>query len=110
MTMTTIERLQEWYAQQCNEGWEHRYGVRIDSCDNPGWWVKIDVVGTDLANEPFTPINLGVDAAGHPTEPEWLVCTVKDKVFDGSGDAGKLETILKLFLDWKDKLRTRACT
>ena len=100
--MTTIECIQEWYAQQCNGEWEHSYGIKVDSCDNPGWWVKIDVVGTNLQDKPFAPIKRGVDAHHRPQEPHWLSCEVKDNVFSGAGDSDQLETIFKVFLEWKD--------
>ena len=28
--------LQRWYLERCDDGWEHSYGVRIDTLDNPG--------------------------------------------------------------------------
>ncbi|MET8161729.1 Imm53 family immunity protein [Sphaerisporangium sp. NPDC005289] len=41
--------LQSWYASCCNDDWEHSYGVTIDTLDNPGWHLKIDLVDTPLA-------------------------------------------------------------
>ncbi|SFL23554.1 Immunity protein 53 [Streptosporangium canum] len=41
--------LQSWYASCCNDDWEHSYGVTIDTLDNPGWCLKIDLVNTPLA-------------------------------------------------------------
>ena len=38
-----------WYAEQCDGDWEHRYGIEIGTLDNPGWSLKIDLVGTSLA-------------------------------------------------------------
>ena len=46
--MTTINRPQCWYASQCGGDWEHHFGVKIDTLDNPGWRVVIDLVGTNL--------------------------------------------------------------
>jgi hypothetical protein len=43
-----IQKLQLWYRKQCDESWEHQYGVSIDTLDNPGWTVVIDLVDTDL--------------------------------------------------------------
>lgn len=40
--------LQAWYADQCNEDWEHEWGVKIETLDNPGWSVSIDLEETDL--------------------------------------------------------------
>ncbi|MCH9809052.1 MAG: immunity 53 family protein [Alphaproteobacteria bacterium] len=49
----TIQRLQAWFSQNCDGDWEHTLGVSIQSCDNPGWWVKIDVRGTALEHKPY---------------------------------------------------------
>ena len=41
-----IARLSDWYQSQCNGTWEHELGIVIDTIDNPGWLVKIDLRGT----------------------------------------------------------------
>ncbi|MFD5200063.1 Imm53 family immunity protein [Streptomyces sp. NPDC058375] len=28
--------LQGWYSAQCNEDWEHEWGGKIETLDNPG--------------------------------------------------------------------------
>ena len=43
-----INWLQDWYKNQCNDEWEHDYGITIGTLDNPGWDVKIDLIGTSL--------------------------------------------------------------
>jgi hypothetical protein len=43
MSLSALER---WYASQCDGEWEHGYGVRIDTLDNPGWRVHIGLHGT----------------------------------------------------------------
>ena len=106
--MTTIQRIQEWYARQCNGDWEHSYGVKIDTLDNPGWWVKIELTGTDLEGKTFEAIQKGLQENGHPSEKEWICCSVKGNLFDGAGDSSKLEMILQTFLDWMDKNANQA--
>ncbi|GHB54781.1 hypothetical protein GCM10010331_48120 [Streptomyces xanthochromogenes] len=32
-----LDRLQSWYSAQCNGDWEHEWGIKIDTLDNPGW-------------------------------------------------------------------------
>jgi hypothetical protein len=27
--------LEQWYQQQCDDEWEHHYGVTIETLDNP---------------------------------------------------------------------------
>jgi hypothetical protein len=39
-----IDQIDEWYQRRCDGIWEHRFGVEIVSCDNPGWWMRF----TDL--------------------------------------------------------------
>ena len=43
MSLSALER---WYANQCDGDWEHSYGVKIETLDNPGWRVHIDLQGT----------------------------------------------------------------
>ncbi len=35
--------LQDWYRSRCDGTWEHSYGVKIDTLDNPGWLVTVDL-------------------------------------------------------------------
>jgi hypothetical protein len=70
--MNEVTRLQRWYESQCNGEWEHPHGISITSCDNPGWWVGIDLAGTPreaesfavAANNPLPPTR----AAGRPRQ------------------------------------------
>lgn len=48
MTTGNLEWLAEWYVRQCNNDWEHSYGVKIDTLDNPGWSIEIDLRETAL--------------------------------------------------------------
>ena len=90
--MNTLEELQKWYQSQCNGDWEHCYGLKINTLDNPGWQVTIDIGETFLAEQPFTE----VVALEHETE--WIDCRVRNGKFEGHGGPGKLEEILHVFL------------
>ncbi len=48
-----LKRLQEWFETNCDGEWEHAYGVLIATLDNPGWTIKIDLMGTYLENIDF---------------------------------------------------------
>ncbi len=101
--MTTLARLQTWYSRQCNGIWEHSSGVVIESCDNPGWWVKINLIGTPLQTHTFTKIGEGVDARHFPLGSYWLSCHIENGTWHGAGDETKLERILEVFLAWAEK-------
>jgi hypothetical protein len=104
--LTILLRLQEWFARQCDGNWEHNEGVSIESCDNPGWWVKIGLKGTRLENVAFEPLSENVDHRGHPAGPRWIDCRVLDGQWSGSGDETKLERILEIFLSWAEHHRS----
>lgn len=48
MSESALGFLQRWYESQCDTEWEHEFGVKIDTLDNPGWLVTVDLVDTDV--------------------------------------------------------------
>ena len=102
-TMNTLARLQTWYSNRCNDEWEHSSGISIQSCDNPGWWVKINLIGTPLQSQTFIEIAEGIDAKRFALGPRWLSCRTEDGTWHGAGDETKLEGILEIFLVWAEK-------
>ena len=81
---------------------EHQHGIKIESCDNPGWWVKIDLAGTKLETRDFTPVLENADAADFQLGPRWICCRVGDVIWHGAGDETRLPQILELFLNWAE--------
>jgi hypothetical protein len=51
-----LKCLQDWYVSQCDGGWEHTYGISIDTLDNPGWHLKVELTDTNLSDRPFDEI------------------------------------------------------
>jgi Immunity protein 53 len=98
--MNTLDGIQQWYQQQCDGEWEHQYGVKIETLDNPGWLVKIDLTNTKLQSRHFAPVAEQVDEAGWAQGNHWIYCFVRDSVWHGAGDETKLERILSEFLAW----------
>lgn len=96
--MSELERLQNWYRDQCNEDWEHSFGVKIDTLDNPGWMVKIDVRETSLEQKSFEPVSRGDSDA----DSDWIVCKLESDQFVGYGGANNLRELLRIFLDWAE--------
>jgi hypothetical protein len=97
-----LVRLQAWYARQCDGEWEHNHGVTVQSCDNPGWLVKVDLNGTSLAEQPFIRVAENVDAEGWQRSEQWLDCHIAEDVWSGAGDENKLERIVEIFLSWAE--------
>jgi hypothetical protein len=95
-----LAQLQHWYACQCDGDWEHQYGVKVDTLDNPGWSVTIDLAGTDLEGRPFEPLERGL---GDDASTDWHSRSVKENKFEGRGDSSKLAFMLRTFLDWAER-------
>ena len=98
--MDLLQALQEWYARHCDGEWEHRYGITIETCDNPGWRVQVDLTGTELQKRTFRPIVVNVDESGFQQQDRWLHCCIDDGVWRGAGDETRLSVILRAFVDW----------
>lgn len=94
MTSDDLIWVQSWYQSNCNGDWEHSYGIRVDTLDNPGWSVTIDLKGTDLEHEAMQPTSRddGPD--------DWIRLEVKDYKFLGHGAPNKLASILRGFREW----------
>ena len=104
MSLTVFEKLSAWYEAQCNGDWEHHYGIQIETLDNPGWRVTIDLLGTNLENKPFSDISYNVDSKNNPIAAKWLCCTVSNDQYIGAGDSSQLEKIIVHFCLWLEHL------
>ena len=94
--MNELQKIQEWYLSQCNEDWEHSYGIEIGTLDNPGWLMKIDLRDTDLDGQEFDPV-----FRGNPEEDtDWMHCEVKEYKFQGACGAKNLSELFQVFLKW----------
>ena len=106
--MDDLEWLEQWYAAQCIGDWAEDRGVTIESLDNPGWLLKVDLRGTSLEERM---VDASIHRSGEPPEAsngniggaEWMVCDVKGGKFIGAGDPGKLRAILHCFRAWANQ-------
>lgn len=89
--MDIIKWLEDWFKSNCDDDWEHSYGVKIETIDNPGWSIKIDLVETSLEN-----LNIEYSLI-ESSETEWYGYSVKNGVFFAAGDPTKLLFLLEIF-------------
>lgn len=99
--MHPVEFLQAWYQSHSDGQWERSHGVTIESLDNPGWLVTIDLEGTPLADRPMEMFQREVSPG------DWLVCEVSRNRFRGQGDPAKLIQILRVFQNWVESPHPR---
>ena len=91
-TYNSLAWLMEWYAEQCNGDWEHTYGIKIETLDNPGWSITIDIEGTNhtqIVDKPWKLIEVD--------NTDWYGYKIEDGKFDASGDPSKLVFLIHLF-------------
>jgi hypothetical protein len=94
--MHPVEFLQTWFQAQSDGEWEQSHGVTIETLDDPGWLVTIDLDGTPLENRSMPAIERDI------SKLDWLVCEVDRNRFRGQGDPGKLLSILETFQRWAE--------
>ncbi len=97
--METLSRLQQWYRHQCDGDWEHGYGIRIETLDNPGWRVTIDLTGTVLEARRFERVTHQDPIDEH----QWIHAWTEDRQFHGACGPDDLLSLIELFLRWADE-------
>jgi hypothetical protein len=95
-----LDWLMGWYLAQCDENWEHRFGLSIATLDNPGWSLAVDLEGTGMEGRHFAPVGDNVDPAGHPAGTVWLVCRLEEGQFQAFGGPLDLGRMIRAFRDW----------
>jgi hypothetical protein len=88
----------DWYARHCDGDWEHGYGLKIDTLDNPGWQLKIDLTGTELENVVFEKIEHNLD-----DDISWWTCFIRDKAFQAYCGARDLVSVIGVFRAWAER-------
>jgi hypothetical protein len=84
----TISWLQSYLAENSDGDWEHQYGIEITSTDNPGWHVRIDIIGTRFEELLFSGIN------EKRTSEDWIILSKEEGAVVGSGGPHNLVEIL----------------
>lgn len=101
--MDSMQRLVQWWRAQCDGEWEHEFGITIETMDNPGLLVKIDLSYTNADVQSFEPIS------ERRSDTDWCECTIargsargstEDDLehFVGMGGPGNLNEVLERFL------------
>lgn len=94
--MNALNEIQNWYAAQCDGDWEHQHGVKIETLDNPGWSVSVNLSDTALEGIQFNEVEDNYDHA-----KDWMCCKVDGTTFKGVCGPHRLEDVLRVFLDWE---------
>ena len=86
-----LKWLEEWYLNKCNGEWEHNYGITINTLDNPGRDISIDLIDTEVK------LNDLKWQYFEKSEKDWFGYKIEKNVFNASGDPTKLTYLISLF-------------
>ncbi len=88
--------LSNWYKLNCNGDWEHTYGIRIETLDNPGWLVEIDLVETSCEG-------MKISIKSEKSEDDWFDINADGEVFTAVGDPMKLQLLISHFKEFVER-------
>lgn len=94
--MSNISRLTKWYEAQCLNEWHEEFGIRIETLDNPGWSLKIDLQKTGLSQRDFDESKI------ERTERDWVVVRKSGGMFEAFGGPANLDEMIGMFLAWAE--------
>lgn len=98
--------LSQWYLSQCDNDWEHSYGVKIDTLDNPGWSLKINLTDTEMLGRSFEPVEQGQpsgDLNQWQQTGSWWVARVEDDAFYVACGPLDLSAAVGIFRRWVER-------
>lgn len=94
--MNNLQWLQEWLLQNCNmDSSDHYYDISIETIDNPGWIISIQLQDTILENQVFEKVVIQREV-----EDDWLHCKVESNIFEGYCGPRNLDEVILIFRDW----------
>src|SRR4051812_6658334 len=101
-----------WYLAQCDEEWEHQYGVSIGTLDNPGWSLTVDLEKTALEGKRFEPISENAaqsQASSQRLDGDvpWLVASVEGTKFKAFGGPRDLPRLIEAFRSFATEQDTK---
>ena len=92
--------LQQWYTSHCDGDWKHQYGMRMATLDNPGWVVRVNLIGTELEEMEFPSIK------NEKSEHDWVHCHIENGQFVGHCGPLNLVELLGMFRSWAESAKS----
>lgn len=98
MKLSLLNWIQKWYNEQCNGDWEHQYGILIDTLDNPGWKITINLSDTHFKK--YTCKKTKIEREGN----NWIHYGTEGNNFEIICGPMNLEEAIKIFKTWIESL------
>jgi hypothetical protein len=92
----SISGFERWYASQCDGFWEHGHGIKIETLDNPGWSVKIDLRDTTKEHGALDRKKIA------RSDNDWITYCVEQQQFRIACGPLSLSEAVEIFMRWFD--------
>ncbi|MEM9340356.1 MAG: Imm53 family immunity protein [Bacteroidota bacterium] len=89
--MEIIDHISKWFASQCDGDWEHESCIKINTIDNPGWSISIDIRNTSLEG-------LEVSHEKSTSDLDWFKASSNGLVFSAFCGVENLTDVLNFFM------------
>ena len=90
-----LSKLQDWYISNCDGDWEHSYGFKLDTLDNPGWTITVDLDETHQEDWEFKEFKISPES-----DDQWLFISKEGNKLNCSCGPTELETMLMIVTQW----------
>jgi Immunity protein 53 len=90
----SISALERWYNGHCNGTWEHGNGIRIDTLDNPGWTIRIDLRDTKHQDRKLEQVKI------ERTNDDWIQFWIEKQQFRAACGPCNLSETINLIVRW----------
>jgi hypothetical protein len=95
--MDYLDNLCRWYESECNGDWEHSYGIKLETSDNPGWILTVDL------NETYLSESKNKKCAYKKSDNDWIHVKKENNAFQASCSLNNLNKMISLFLQFTVK-------
>jgi Immunity protein 53 len=86
--------IEQWLGRQTEDYLSTEKAIQIETLDNPGWGVRVDLKGTSA-------LSGDIDTAEFEENADyWFHCSIAQKKFIGYGGVHNLSSILTCFTSW----------
>ncbi|MXO49281.1 hypothetical protein GRI69_13560 [Erythrobacter vulgaris] len=108
MTEDNLEWLTNWYVRECNNDWEHSYGIKIETLDNPGWTVEIDLRETVLEGRWFESMHgeVASDLDEWRERGSWWIASADGVRFKAACGPTDVSAVMGVFREWAEGYRS----
>lgn len=94
MSDSAMMRLQRWFFSHCDGDWEHDDGIEVATLDNPGWFLKVSIAGTELEGRVVDWVR------ADRSDVDWVFYRSTGTVFEAACGPLNLEEAVEYFLDF----------